>query len=150
MGIARSKTFGPMAWFYLLIAGFFEIGWAMGMKLNHGFTRFWPTAATLVCMVSSLAFLSFSLKSIPIGTGYAVWTGIGAAGTAMLGMVLLGESRDILRLVCLGLIVVGVLGLKFVADRSERAKEHIKGDVSSASESAAPEPQVILRRPPPA
>jgi quaternary ammonium compound-resistance protein SugE len=109
-----------MAWLYLLIAGFFEIGWAMGMKFNHGFTRFWPTAAMLACMVGSLAFLSFALKSIPIGTGYAIWTGIGAAGTAAVGMIWLGESGDAVRVVCVGFIIMGVLGLKFAADRKEQ------------------------------
>jgi quaternary ammonium compound-resistance protein SugE len=101
-----------MPWLYLLIAGLFEVVWALSMKFNHGFTRLWPSAATLLCALGSLVFFSTALKSIPIGTGYAVWTGIGAAGTALLGMVFFGESRDLIRLLCVALIVAGVIGLK--------------------------------------
>lgn len=104
-----------MAWIYLFIAGLLEIGWAVGMKYTYGFTRLWPSVATLACMVVSFAFLALALKTIPVGTGYAVWTGIGAAGTAVLGMILFDEPRHASRVICLALIVAGVIGLKFFA-----------------------------------
>ena len=104
-----------MAWFYLLLAGLLEVGWAIGLKYTHGFTRLWPSVATVACMVVSFAFLSLALKTLPVGTAYAVWTGIGAVGTAVLGMVLLGESREAARIVCLMLIVAGIVGLKLVS-----------------------------------
>ncbi len=104
-----------MAWIYLVVAGVLEIGWAVGLKYTEGFSRFWPSVATLCAMVASFGLLAVALKTIPVGTGYAVWTGIGAAGTAMIGMAFLGESREVLRLVCLGLIVAGVVGLKFAS-----------------------------------
>src|SRR6188768_2228741 len=81
-----------MAWTYLFIAGLLEIGWAIGLKYTDGFSRLWPSVGTVVCMIASFGFLAVALKAIPVGTGYAVWTGIGAAGTALLGIVLLGES----------------------------------------------------------
>ena len=101
-----------MAWTYLIIAGLLEIGWAIGMKYTEGFSRLWPSIATVCTMVASFYFLAQALKEIPVGTAYAIWTGIGAAGTAILGMVLFGESRDVARFVCLGLIVAGIVGLK--------------------------------------
>jgi quaternary ammonium compound-resistance protein SugE len=104
-----------MAWIYLIIAGLLEIGWAIGLKSTEGFTRFWPSVVTILLMVASFALLSLALKTIPVGTGYAVWTGIGAAGTAIIGMVFLGESRETLRILCILLIVAGVVGLKFAA-----------------------------------
>jgi quaternary ammonium compound-resistance protein SugE len=104
-----------MAWFYLIVAGLLEIGWAVGLKYTMGFSRLWPSVATLCTMVASFGFLALALKQIPLGTGYAVWTGIGAAGTAIIGMVYLGESREILRIACIGLIVAGVMGLKFAS-----------------------------------
>lgn len=100
------------AWALLIVAGLMEIGWAIGLKYTDGFTRLWPTAATVTAMVLSVALLAQSLKVIPVGTGYAVWTGIGAVGTATLGMLLLGESREPLRLACIALIVAGIVGLK--------------------------------------
>jgi len=103
-----------MAWIYLIIAGVLEIGWAVGLKYTHGFTRPAPTALTVVAMMGSFLLLAQSLKTIPVGTAYAVWTGIGAAGTAVVGMMLLGESRELLRLMCLALIIAGVVGLKFL------------------------------------
>ncbi len=102
-----------MAWWYLMGAGFFEIVWASGLKFTEGFTRLWPSLGIGAAMVVSLLLLAEALKTIPVGTGYAVWTGIGAAGTAMVGMVLFGESRDLLRLLCLIMIIAGVVGLKF-------------------------------------
>jgi quaternary ammonium compound-resistance protein SugE len=103
-----------MAWIYLLIAGLLEVAWAIGLKYTDGFTRFWPSAWTLIAMALSVAFLGLALRDLPVGTGYAVWVGIGAVGTAILGMVLFDESRDPLRLLCLGLIVAGVVGLRLV------------------------------------
>ena len=101
-----------MAWVFLTIAGLFECGWAIGLKYTEGFSRLWPSIFTIVAMVVSFQLLSLSMKSIPVGTAYAVWTGIGAAGVALLAMFLFGESRDVMRIVCLLLIVSGVLGLK--------------------------------------
>ena len=103
-----------MAWTYLVIAGLLEIGWAIGLKYTVGFTRLWPSVATISAMMASFSLLATALKTIPVGTGYAVWTGIGAAGTAIIGMIFLGESREMLRILCLVLIVAGVVGLKFV------------------------------------
>ena len=102
-----------MAWIYLVVAGILEIGWAIGLKYTHGFSRFWPSIATVSAMVASFLFLAAALKTLPVGTAYAVWTGIGAAGTAILGMVLLGESVALSRIICIMLIVAGVIGLKF-------------------------------------
>ncbi len=104
-----------MAWIYLLIAGLFECVWAIGLKYTEGFTRIVPSAITLAAMGLSIWFLSLSLKSIPIGTGYAVWTGIGAIGVAVFGMAFLGEPRQIARIICLLLIVSGIIGLKVVS-----------------------------------
>jgi quaternary ammonium compound-resistance protein SugE len=104
-----------MAWIYLIIAGLLEIAWAIGLKHTDGFSRLWPSVLTILTMIASFALLAQALRTIPVGTGYAVWTGIGAAGTAIIGMIWLGESRDVLRLVCLVLIVSGVIGLKVAA-----------------------------------
>lgn len=101
-----------MAWGALVLAGIFEIGWAIGLKYTDGFTRLWPTAATVAAMVISFALLGVAVKAIPVGTAYAVWVGIGAVGTAILGMVLLGEAVNAGRVVSLGLVVVGIIGLK--------------------------------------
>lgn len=102
------------AWIVLFFAGLCEVVWAIGLKYTEGFSRFWPSAWTLAAMVLSVVLLGWSLKSLPVGTAYAVWTGIGAVGTALLGMVLFDESREVARLVCIGLIVAGILGLKLV------------------------------------
>jgi quaternary ammonium compound-resistance protein SugE len=102
------------AWLVLLVAGLCEIGWAIGLKYTEGFTRFVPSAWTLAAMAASVVLLAWALKTLPVGTAYAVWTGIGAVGTALLGMALFNESRDVARLVCIGLIVAGILGLKLV------------------------------------
>ena len=104
-----------MAWFYLLIAGILECGWAVGMKYTDGFTRLVPSVLTIAAMGVSFWFLSLAMRTIPLGTAYAVWTGIGAVGVAALGMVLFEESRDILRILCLLLIVAGIIGLKLVS-----------------------------------
>src|SRR4249920_3770718 len=97
-----------MNWILLLVAGLFEIGWAIGLKYTEGFTRLWPSVWTVASMVISLALLGFALKTIPVGTGYAVWTGIGAAGTAILGIILFAEPATALRLGSIGLIVAGI------------------------------------------
>jgi quaternary ammonium compound-resistance protein SugE len=102
-----------MAWLVLIIAGLFEIAWAIGLKYTDGFSRLWPSVGTLVAMALSVALLEYAIRSLPVGTAYAAWVGIGAVGTALFGMVLFGESREPLRLVCLALIVAGVIGLKF-------------------------------------
>jgi quaternary ammonium compound-resistance protein SugE len=101
-----------MAWTLLLLAGLLEIGWAIGLKYTEGFTKLWPSFWTVLGLSASMVLLAAAARTLPIGTAYAVWTGIGAAGTAVLGMVLFGEPATTMRLVCLGLIVVGVLGLK--------------------------------------
>jgi quaternary ammonium compound-resistance protein SugE len=101
-----------MAWVYLVVAGLFEIGWATGLKYTEGFTRLWPSLWTAASMALSVWLLAVALKTIPVGTGYAVWTGIGAAGTALAGMVLFGESREVIRIASIVVIMAGILGLK--------------------------------------
>lgn len=103
-----------MAWFSLVMAGALEIIWALGLKYSAGFTRFWPSVVTLVAIALSFALLGLSLKSVPFGTAYAVWTGIGAAGVAIAGIMLFGESYDPARLGCLILIIAGTIGLRLV------------------------------------
>ena len=103
-----------MAWTILLLAGLLEIGWAIGLKYTDGFTRFWPSALTLVCMVGSVVLLGLALKWLPVGTAYAVWTGIGTVGVAILGIVLFSEPATAVRLGCIGLILGGIVGLKAV------------------------------------
>ncbi|CAN7321853.1 quaternary ammonium compound efflux SMR transporter SugE [Bosea sp. LjRoot9] len=104
-----------MAWLYLFVAGLFEVGWAIGLKYTQGFTRLVPSVLTLASMVVSLGLLGLALKSLPLGTAYAIWTGVGTIGTAVLGIVLLGEPAGLLRLACIGLIVAGIVGLKLVS-----------------------------------
>lgn len=104
-----------MAWFYLALAGLFEVGWAIGLKYTEGFTKLVPSVLTALSMIASVLLLGLALKTLPVGTGYAVWTGIGTVGTALLGIALFGEPATVLRLSCIGLIVVGILGLKFAA-----------------------------------
>lgn len=101
-----------MAWVLLLVAGLLEVGWAIGLKYTEGFTRLWPSALTLTAMVGSVLLLGVAMKSLPVGTAYAVWVGVGAVGTAILGMVLFGEAANLGRLVSLALIVAGIVGLK--------------------------------------
>lgn len=101
-----------MNWLILFVAGLFEIGWAIGLKYTEGFTRLWPSVATAASMLASVALLGIAMKTLPVGTAYAVWVGIGAVGTAILGMLLLGEATNLGRLVSLALIVAGVIGLK--------------------------------------
>jgi quaternary ammonium compound-resistance protein SugE len=104
-----------MAWLYLFAAGLFEVGWAVGLKYTDGFTRIAPTTLTVLSMVASVALLGLSLKALPLGTAYAIWTGIGTIGTVILGIALFGESASALRLGCIALIVAGIAGLKAVS-----------------------------------
>ena len=104
-----------MSWIILFFAGLLEIGWAIGLKYTEGFTRLWPSVATAGAMVGSVVLLGLAMKQLPVGTAYAVWTGIGAVGTAILGIVLFGESASWPRLACLALIVAGVIGLKLAS-----------------------------------
>ena len=104
-----------MSWLVLVLAGFFEIGWAISLKYTEGFTRLWPTVGTVIAMIFSLSLLGIAMKSLPVGTAYAVWVGVGAVGTAILGIVLLGEPANAGRLVSLGLIVAGIIGLKLAS-----------------------------------
>jgi quaternary ammonium compound-resistance protein SugE len=108
-----------MAWIYLLIAGILEIIWAIGLKYTEGWTKLVPSLVTGSAMIVGFYFLSMALKSLPIGTAYAIWTGIGAVGTAILGIFLFSESSDWKRLVCIGLIVFGIVGLKFFSTETQ-------------------------------
>jgi quaternary ammonium compound-resistance protein SugE len=101
-----------MAWLSLIIAGVFEVVWAIGLKYTDGFTRLWPSVWTIAAMAASIGFLAHAVKSIPLGTGYAVWTGIGAVGTAIFGILLFGESRNLLRLTSILVIIIGIAGLR--------------------------------------
>lgn len=101
-----------MAWVVLAIAGLFEVGWAIGLKYTEGFTRLWPSVGTVAAMVVSVVLLGWAMRSLPVGTAYAVWTGIGAVGTVVLGIVLFKEPATVARLLCVGLIVAGIVGLK--------------------------------------
>ena len=101
-----------MAWIILIIAGLFEVAWAIGLKYTEGFTRLWPTVWTVLAMMASLWLLGMAMKTLPVGTAYAIWVGVGAVGTVVLGIVLLGEPANALRLISVGLIVAGLIGLK--------------------------------------
>jgi quaternary ammonium compound-resistance protein SugE len=104
-----------MAWMILVVAGLFEIGWAIGLKYTEGFTRLWPSVGTVTAMVLSVGLLGLAMRTLPVGTAYAVWTGIGALGTVILGILLFGEPATVARLVCVGLILAGIVGLKLTA-----------------------------------
>jgi quaternary ammonium compound-resistance protein SugE len=104
-----------MTWFILFVAGLFEVGWAIGLKYTEGFSRLWPTTLTVVLMIVSVALLGWSMRTLPVGTAYAVWTGIGTVGTVALGIILFGEPLTLLRIVCISMIVAGILGLKLLA-----------------------------------
>jgi quaternary ammonium compound-resistance protein SugE len=101
-----------MKWFILIIAGLFEVGWAIGLKYSQGFTKLMPSILTVIGMIVSFYFLSLALRSLPIGTAYAVWTGIGAVGTVILGILLFKEPANFMRLACIGFILIGIIGLK--------------------------------------
>ncbi|MBA7716574.1 Guanidinium exporter [subsurface metagenome] len=103
-----------MAWTILFVAGLMEIGWAIGLKYTGGFSRLVPSVLTLACMLASIVLLGLAVKTLPIGTAYAVWTGIGAVGTAILGIILFGDPATAARIACIGLIVAGIVGLKLV------------------------------------
>ena len=104
-----------MAWLWLTLAGVLEIVWAIGLKYTDGFTKLWPTVGTVASMAISLGLLGIAMKSLPVGTAYAVWVGVGAVGTAILGMVLLGEPANAGRMISLGLIIAGIIGLKLAS-----------------------------------
>ena len=104
-----------MNWFYLVVAGILEIGWAIGLKYTEGWSKLYPSLITIALMIASFQFLSMALKTLPIGTAYAIWTGIGAVGTAILGMIIFDEPRDLSRILCILLIVVGIVGLKLTS-----------------------------------
>jgi quaternary ammonium compound-resistance protein SugE len=104
-----------MAWAILVVAGFVEVAWALGLKYSEGFTKPLPSVLTIIGMIISFGLLSIALRTLPVGTAYAVWTGIGAVGTVLFGMFFLGEPVQLARLVCIGLIIAGVLGLRFVS-----------------------------------
>lgn len=101
-----------MAWLILVVAGLFEVAWAIGLKYTEGFSRFWPSAGTVAAMVVSVGLLGWAMRTLPVGTAYAVWTGIGAVGTVALGIVLFGEPATVARLACVAMIVAGIVGLK--------------------------------------
>ena len=103
-----------MEWIILLVAGLFEISWAIGLKYSHGFTQLVPAVITIICMIASFYFLALALKSLPLGTAYAVWTGIGTLGTVILGIVLFKEPATALRLFCIALVICGITGLKLI------------------------------------
>lgn len=104
-----------MQWLILFVAGLFEVAWAIGLKYSEGFSKLWPSVFTIVCMIISMGLLAYSVKHLPVGTAYAVWTGIGAVGTAILGIILFGESKELLRIFFIFLIIIGIVGLKFVS-----------------------------------
>jgi quaternary ammonium compound-resistance protein SugE len=104
-----------MAWIYLLLAGLFEVAWAIGLKYTEGFSRLWPSVGTLAAMAVSIVLLAMAVKTLPIGTAYAIWTGIGAVGAVALGIVLFGDPATLPRLLCVALILVGIVGLKLTA-----------------------------------
>ena len=103
-----------MHWIILLIAGFFEISWAIGLKYSHGFSHIIPSVITIICMIASFYFLALALKNLPLGTAYAIWTGIGTLGTVILGIILFKEPLTAMRLVCIALIITGITGLKLL------------------------------------
>ena len=116
--VMQDKIMVATAWVILFIAGLLETGWAVGLKYTDGWTKLLPSAVTLIFMAGSFYLLSRSLEDLPVGTAYAVWTGIGAVGTVIIGMLVLGESRDVLRVLCILLIVAGIIGLMVVSPES--------------------------------
>lgn len=107
-----------MAWVVLFVAGLLEIGWAVGLKYTNGFTRLWPSVGTVVALIASMALLGVALRTLPLGTAYAIWTGIGTVGTAVLGIILFKEPATAMRLLCIAMIVAGIVGLKLAAPAS--------------------------------
>jgi len=109
-----------MAWFFLTLAGIFEIVWAIALKYSEGFSKFWPSAITVVGMAISIYFLALALKTLPLGVAYSIWTGIGAIGTVILGMILFEESKEVLKIVFILMIVAGIVGLKLITGTSNQ------------------------------
>jgi quaternary ammonium compound-resistance protein SugE len=107
-----------MHWIILFIAGLFEVAWAIGLKYTDGFSKLWPSVFTIVCMLVSMGLLAYAVKYLPVGTAYAIWTGIGAVGTAILGIILFNESKELVRIFFIFLIVVGIVGLKIFSGQS--------------------------------
>lgn len=107
-----------MQWIILFIAGLFEVAWAIGLKYTDGFSKLWPSVFTIVCMIISMGLLAYSVKHLPVGTAYAIWTGIGAVGTAVLGMILFNESKELVRIFFIFLIIVGIVGLKIFSGQT--------------------------------
>lgn len=101
-----------MNWIILMVAGLFEVGWAIGLKYTDGFTRLWPTVWTIMAMIISLGLLGIAMKALPVGTAYSIWVGVGAVGTVILGIVLLGEAASVTRMISVALIIAGIIGLK--------------------------------------
>lgn len=101
-----------MNWIILIVAGLFEVGWAVGLKYTEGFTRLWPSLGTIISMIISLALLGIAMKGLPLGTAYGIWVGVGAVGTVIVGIALLGESASVPRMISVGLIIAGIIGLK--------------------------------------
>jgi quaternary ammonium compound-resistance protein SugE len=107
-----------MYWIVLFVAGLFEVAWAIGLKYTEGFSKLWPSVFTIACMIISMGLLAYAVKHLPIGTAYAIWTGIGAVGTAILGIILFNESKELVRIFFIFLIVVGIIGLKIFSGQS--------------------------------
>ena len=126
-----------MAWIVLFVAGLFEVGWAVGLKYTHGFTRVGPTVLSALSMVVSLGLLGVALRTLPLGTAYAVWTGVGTIGTVVLGIALFGESASVLRLACVGLILAGIVGLKLVPTGGAEGGDGDAVRVAQSPESAS-------------
>lgn len=112
------ERWNNMYWIVLFVAGLFEVGWAIGLKYTEGFSKFWPSVFTVACMIISMSGLAYAVKQLPVGTAYAIWTGIGAVGTAILGIILFNESRELIRILFIFLIVVGIVGLKILSGQS--------------------------------
>jgi quaternary ammonium compound-resistance protein SugE len=133
-----------MAWMYLIVAGLFEVGWAIGLKYTQGFSKFWPSVFTITAIVISMSLLATAVKTIPVGTGYAVWTGIGALGTAILGIVLFAEPVTVWRILFLLMLLVGILGLKATASKPEPPA--LNDSASTILDNALP-PSVVKSNP---
>lgn len=128
-------TLNRMAWIILIVAGLFEIGWAIGLKYTHGFTRPWPTVFTVTSMIISVGLLGLAMKSLPVGTAYAVWVGVGAVGTVIFGIFLFGESASIARLASAALIFAGIIGLKLATPKAEQG---VDDQLPARADSKAP------------
>jgi quaternary ammonium compound-resistance protein SugE len=112
------ESLDNMHWIILFVAGLFEVAWAIGLKYTEGFSKLWPSVFTIICMIISMALLAYAVKQLPIGTAYAVWTGIGAIGTAVLGIILFDESKELIRIFFIFLIITGIVGLKIFSGHS--------------------------------